>query len=75
MKPSDCSTNLNHGVTLVGYVTSKTSENQQPVLDYFIVKNSWGTGWGQSGYIWLQKGIAGGSGTCGIYMDPSFPNA
>jgi C1A family cysteine protease len=49
-----CSTNINHGVTAVGY--TKT---------YWIVKNSWGTGWGQKGYVWMAR-TGDGPGQCGI---------
>jgi hypothetical protein len=48
---------LNHGVTLVG-------QGKEGDLDYFLVRNSWGRSWGESGYIRMWVGT--GSGTCGI---------
>ncbi len=36
-----------HGVLIVGY----TDDSTAPGGGYFIVKNSWGTGWGESGYF------------------------
>jgi hypothetical protein len=43
--------------------------------DYYKVKNSWGTGWGMSGYILIQRGNPQRCGECGILCGPpSFPN-
>ena len=54
---SSCGMALNHGVLAVGY-KNVDGEN------YFKVKNSWGTAWGEEGYI--RMAIGEGSGTCGI---------
>lgn len=60
---SGCGTNLDHGVALVGYDT-----NQK----YFILRNSWGTGWGEKGYMRIGM-TDSGEGVCGLYMSPSYP--
>jgi len=50
-----CSRALNHGMLLVGYGT----ENG---IDYWLIKNSYGTSWGLRGYMKLQRGV----NRCGI---------
>ena len=62
-----CGNNLDHGVLIVGYGTSDTQ-------DYWLVKNSWGTSWGEDGYIKLARTNSNNSsGICGIAMDASIP--
>jgi len=51
-EPACSQTNLDHAVTCVGFAAS-----------YYIVKNSWGTGWGMQGYIEMSKGR---NNNCGV---------
>jgi C1A family cysteine protease len=65
---SSCGTNLDHGVLIVGYGT----ENG---IDYWLVKNSWSTTWGDKGYVKIARSDStNDEGICGIAMDPSFPS-
>ncbi|CAL5411387.1 unnamed protein product [Camellia sinensis] len=65
----DCGTDLDHGVTAVGYGTTADGTK------YWLVKNSWGTSWGEEGYIRMQRNVAAKEGLCGIAMDSSYPTA
>jgi hypothetical protein len=65
-----CGTSLDHAVALVGYTDS-----------YYILRNSWGLSWGQSGYMYIGKGndpatgkpYNNGAGQCGLLMEASYP--
>ena len=64
-----CGTTLDHGVLVIGYGTEEGE-------DYYLVKNSWGTSWGDEGYIKLGRGpqYNDGQGQCGILLEASYPN-
>nr|XP_010929952.1 vignain isoform X1 [Elaeis guineensis] len=63
----ECGTELDHGVAVVGYGTTRDGTK------YWIVKNSWGSGWGENGYIRMERGISTKGGLCGIAMEASYP--
>jgi C1A family cysteine protease len=61
----NCGSQLDHAVLAVGW--------QKVVgIDSFIVKNSWGADWGQSGYVYISTNEKpnGGTGVCGILSQP-----
>ncbi|XP_034542663.1 pro-cathepsin H [Notolabrus celidotus] len=53
---------VNHAVLAVGYGQEKDSP-------YWIVKNSWGEGWGINGYFLIERG----KNMCGLAACSSFP--
>ena len=64
---TSCGTYLDHAVALVGY----GSENGQ---DYFILRNSWGTSWGDEGYMKIAD-VGDSAGICGVLSEPVWPTS
>ena len=53
---SGCTTSKqDHAVAVVGYGTTNGE-------DYWLIKNSWGSDWGEGGFIRLKRGV----GMCGV---------
>lgn len=64
-----CGTELDHGVTAVGFGTTSAGTK------YWLVKNSWGSKWGENGYIRMKRDVTMKEGLCGIAMESSYPIA
>jgi len=63
---SNCGTNLNHEVVAIGYGTEGGK-------DFWLVRNSWASGWGEDGHIRLLRTSGISPGTCGIANDAMYP--
>lgn len=53
---------VNHAVLAVGY-------GREDNMDYWLVKNSWGTDFGDGGFFKIQRGV----NMCGIAVCNSYP--
>jgi C1A family cysteine protease len=60
MKKAQCGTSLDHCVQITAYDTSSATP-------YWNVRNSWGTDWGEKGFIRLEFG----TNTCGVAIEPT----
>ena len=65
---STCGTTIDHAVLAVGYGTDPTYGA------YWLVQNSWGTSWGDQGYVKIGMSASGWPGICGINKDVYYPN-
>lgn len=66
---SDCGTSLDHGVLVVGF----TAVDDKDLPNAWIVKNSWGSRWGDKGYIYISRTTQySQKGICGILQQPSY---
>ena len=54
----------NHSVLAVGWGTLNG-------VDYWLIKNSWGTGWGDGGYIRVKRGTCNTNYGCTMYTASS----
>ena len=62
-----CGTQVNHGASLIGYGGSGNQE-------FWILRNSWGTDWGEQGYARLfRDDNKREPGMCGICLVASYP--
>lgn len=61
---SGCPTQIDHAIVAVGW-------GEENGTQYYIVRNSWGTGWGEDGYVRIQT--SGGLGVCGINQYVYYP--
>lgn len=66
----------NHAMVIVGWGsgTCVDFEDQSEYdCDYMIVKNSWGSNWGEGGFVRFEMPDGTGYGTCGSYLNSFSP--
>nr|AHA62779.1 RCR3-like cysteine protease [Mirabilis jalapa] len=65
----ECGYELDHAVAIIGYGESDDG------IKYWLIKNSWGTKWGENGYMRIKRDVDDKYGLCGLAMQPSYPIA
>ncbi|XP_066551438.1 cathepsin S [Amia ocellicauda] len=65
-----CSHNTSHAVLAVGYGISFFQSGNRHPNKYWILKNSWGTCWGDKGYMQLARAYGN---QCGVAKKPLYP--
>jgi len=67
---SDCGhLHLDHATNVVGWGTDADAG------EYWIMRNSWGTSWGEQGYMRMSITEEGTPGICGVQKDALYPDA
>ncbi|XP_020239699.1 macrodontain-1 [Cajanus cajan] len=64
----ECGTILNHAVTAIGYGEDTDGK-------YWLLRNSWGSQWGEGGYMKLKRDTGSRQGLCGVNLHASYPIA
>jgi len=59
---SDCGTDLDHCVQIVGFDIDNTN------TPYWIIRNSWGTDWGINGFVYVERN----QDECGVAMEATY---
>ena len=65
LSSTECPTVIDHAILAVGY-------GQEDNKWYYIVKNSWGSSWGEDGYIRIEA-TKDGAGICGVNQYVIYP--
>lgn len=60
-----CTADINHAVTIIGYGIDTNYKDG----NYWLIKNSWGTGWGEGGYMRMARD----KNLCSIGAMASYP--
>ncbi|GBG25370.1 Cysteine proteinase [Hondaea fermentalgiana] len=62
-----CTDTVDHAMLLIGYGATEDGK------DYWLLKQQWGEGWGDGGYIRIARGTGASLGMCGILSQANIP--
>lgn len=68
---ANCDQAANHALLITGY--GQEIDRRGELVRYWIARNSWGTDWGENGFVRVKRGDGrkGTPGVCGIARSPS----